>query len=1173
MKLTKQQQLAVNLDGNSLLVSAAAGSGKTSVLSKRVIRKLTDENSGSDADKLVILTYTNAAAAEMRARIVSGLREILKENPDNVHIKKQLMLLPAAKICTIHSACLDILRSNFQLCEIDPQFTIAEENKLSLMRTEELEDFVEEIYDLAEQKTEIKEVISFFTRRRRDDTALINAIDVCSAFLEKQPYEQKFIDYACSVCSDKILEFMFDYLEEEISDITLRYEKLIEKATQYPKLVDFYSNERDFASLISKHITDRNYDLVLSMGKELSFKNHPPKPKDESADVWNLFKNTRNDLKARLINIFIYYIYTDRQSFEKDRQNELGLMKTLLELCSTFNKRLFEKRRKQRLVSFDDIEKYALKLLIQDISDGKIQKTVLAKELSENIDEIIVDEFQDCNYTQDLIFTALSKDCKNIFMVGDVKQSIYRFRNAQPEIFLEKQKNSVIIQDECELVLPSRIDLSCNFRSHKNVIDFVNSVFDPLMTKDCGGIDYLDGHRLVSNPNAKKTCLSEVELDFLVTETAEGEPLNKLSKTEAEAKFVADKISYLLKNGKIYDVKKGVERPVLPSDIAILMRAPKTDSRAYEKALEKEGIAFINNNPSENCLDTAEVRSVLAYLQVIDNPYDDIPLVTLMYSDFFGFSAKQLAQIRSKNRYCLFYDAVKAYSKKDSKTSAFIEKVEYLRTLALTTDVYGIISAVYESSGIMLKVSSKKNGDSIKANLMLLLEHASNFESSRYRGLFAFINYIIRLTNKNESIPAAKLKKSGNCVNILSIHRSKGLEYPVIFLVGAGDTLRFFGNDDVQLDQELGVGCHIFDDERHIDFSSPCRSLIERKDDTQQIEEYMRLLYVALTRAVSHLYVTGSFNVSNIEKTVTSAYMADGKPEKYDVYDRPSFMKWILFSQIKNEDAKKLCAFTGVPTDLCTEQSSVKIKLCDISEMTASEPEKKPEQSSVVYDKEQIKNLINRKYQYEYDVDIPSKLSVSEIKGMKRQDEDKTSLKKSSGFKKPRFMQGITGADRGNATHKFLQFCDFKAIFDKESFENEKSRLLEYEFITKNDADIVDEQKILEFLANDIMKDLEKNSVCEKEQRFLFTLPANEIMDTPSSESVIVQGIIDCLYIKDGKVVIVDYKTDTVKDEKTLIDRYGVQLDMYQKAIKHTRGLDTAHKYIYSFCLGKMIEV
>lgn len=1160
MNLTPMQSLARDLEGNSILVSAAAGSGKTSVLSKRVIRKLTDPENHCDANRLMILTFTNAAAAEMRERISKQLRDMVVADPKNTLARRQLLLLSGAKICTIHSACLDLIRQNFHRLNIDPQFSIAEENRLALMRTEALDEFVDGIYDRTDDG--VLQLLDYFARGR-DDSALVSAVDYASNFLKNLPYPEQFIEKNRKTDPGTPFDILFgdalySYLTQTLGSIIEGYTALAKNACDYHKLADFYIAESDDIACILKFVTARDFDGAFFAASEIKFKTHPRKPKD--AENWQFFSERRKLLKERTNELIRDFLYADSKTILADREQELLVITTLLNLANEFNQTLFESRKQKRLMSFDDIEKYALELLVKN-NGGSFEKTELAKELSEQLDEIIVDEYQDCNFTQNLIFTALSKDSKNIFAVGDVKQSIYRFRGAQPDIFLKKQNESISVTDSSNVDKPMRVDLSCNFRSDIKILDFVNKVFDTLMTKSRGGIDYKDSHRLTQlapqndDPNAK------VAINVIFSDDVR----SKLPSLQAEADSVAKKIKALVLSGECI-TDGGKPRPIRYDDIAILMRAPKSDGAIFEQALKANGVGCINNNPSENYLDTEEVTGVLAFLQVIDNPYNDIPLVTLMYSDFFGFSANELAKIRSNNRYSLFFDAVKAYAKTDVKTANFVKTVEYLRNLSMTTDVYGIISAVYEKSGILLRLSSVADGDSKKANLMMLLDYASKFESGRYRGLFAFINYIVKLIDRKDSIPAARLKKSDDCVSILSIHGSKGLEYPVVFLVGSAIPVNHIEREQTLLDSELGVGGYTRNKVRHVDFSSISRNLICEHQSKSELYEELRLLYVALTRAKKRLYITACAGVSSIERAVNGVRYCATEPSVIDFETSPSYFKWMLFSLKNTPFFKKLCDILSQPTPEVTEPDTFEY---DISfyEADTAETENSIQVKPFDIDLQKARSLIMRSYAFENSTFIPAKLSVSEIKGIK-------SETKPQSFKKPRFMQkGVTGTDRGNATHEFLQFCDFSKITNTATFEKERLRLGGQEFITPHQSELVDSQGIIDFITSDIMQRLVALNTCKKEDRFIFTLPASEVTDINSNEPVVIQGIIDCWFEKEGTAVIVDYKTDRVTDESELISRYKVQLDMYEKALLKIHSIPTSAKYIYSFCLKKFIKL
>lgn len=1173
MKFSPEQNKAILLRGDSLTVSAAAGAGKTAVLTERVVQRLCDTEHGCDADRLLILTFTNAAAAEMRRRISDKLKDRLKNDPGNAHLKRQLALLPAAGICTIHSACFDLIRKNFEKLDIDPQFSVAEEAQLQLMRSEFTDDFAEKLYQRAESDSDIMSLISYFVKGK-DDAGLLTALEYGCDFLEKEPYPQDFIERCCTDDASSVFDMLprghiYTYCCFEVNDILEKYEKLSVQAGNagYEKLESFYLDEKESMQAFAGRITARDYDGAANYAAQLKFKNHPSCPKDADDVHWNIFKSYREELKSRLRNLADGVFYDNTAAVLSDRKKELNIINTYLTLCLELNTKLEKERRRLNIISFNDAEKYTLSLLIQSHDGDNIIKTELARQLSEFYDEIIVDEFQDCSKIQDYIFRALSKDEKNIFTVGDVKQSIYRFRNAYPEIFIQRQQNA---QDPMSdmLTCPSRLSLNQNFRSHPKILDFVNRVFDTLMTKQRGDIDYMSSHRLYNGGLYEGFDGASVNLCLIADSDSKNS--SALSRLESEAAYVTQKIKSIVGKLKIYDTETKTERTVCYGDIAILMRAPKTTGAVFENTLRHAGIECVNNNPSEKYLDTLPVRDMIAYLQAIDNPYNDIALITLMYSDYFGFTVNELGAIRAQCKGMLFYDAVKKYARTDKKAEAFVKTLENYREKSSVTDVYGLISMIYEQSGVLLRVLGEPGGEEIRANLLMLSDIAAKFENIRYRGLFAFINYLLGLIKKDQNLPAAKLRKSDSCVNILSVHHSKGLEYPVVFLVCTGNDITIKISGDILLDSRLGAGAFVRDDKTHRDFSSICRNAVKEKMKTDELNEYIRLLYVALTRAKQHLFITGAMTADNAEKAIISADRANARPSNYDIYSSPSFLKWILYAVTNTAAANPFRAFAGIDT-INNDTGLFDVEIVPAQAQDQDDDIIQTDRQDIKeFSQQYIKQMTSRQYPYLQSTLIPSKLSVSEIKSIKSESGSDAKSKI-----RPAFMQnGATGAERGNATHKFLQFCNFSAVHDMQSLDNEADRLTKLQFISKRDAALIEKEKILTFLTSDKMRRLNALGTCSKEQRFLFSVSADEILDTDSTENVIVQGVIDCWYTDtDGHAVIVDYKTDSVTDPNVLIERYSVQLDMYAKAIYRLKGIQTSHKYIYSFSLSEFIEV
>lgn len=1160
MGFTDAQLQAISCHGHSLLVSAAAGAGKTTVLTERVIKMLTEQK--RDIDRLLILTFTDASASDMKIKISKALKDAISKSHNNAHLKRQAALLPCAKISTIHSACLAIVKDNFEVLGLDPLTSIAEEERIALMREELLENFMENVYGDSKNK----DVIEHFAVGRGDD-GLFTVISKAAKFLSNEPYEELFFERAFFPLTDNVFDSVAgDYYRisavSGLRDFENRYISLIE-SVRSSRLRDFLETELETIKLCIKTFEERNYQALDGALKASVLR----EKKDADEPDFEYVKKRRKILRDD-INEFkkLYITHGDEKQILSDRKNEIALIKRVFELASEFNKLYLNRRVRNRIMNFDDVEKYTLSLLIESYDGENIVRTPLAKQLSEQYDEIIVDEYQDCNRAQELIFRALSKDMSNLFTVGDVKQSIYQFRNAEPSLFLQKQKNSVRAVLDI-ITQPSRIELTHNFRSHPAILNFTNYVFECLMRKERGGIDYTDSHQLTYGGLYGNTDSAGVE--FTLIQTSE-ERSKEHSDTEVQALCVAKKIKSIIGNELIYDKETKAERPVQAKDIAILMSYPRQSGAVYERALEKVGLSCVNSNPSERYLDTPEVEDLLAFLQTIDNPYNEIPLVTLMYSDYFGFTSDELGAIRSGKKYMPFYDAVKEYAKTDNKTRDFVERLEALRALSLTTDVYGVISAIFETSGILMRLSSKKNGDIACANLSVLADFAKSFESVQYKGLFSFVNYIIGLKSSENGVPPARLKKSDDYVSLLSIHKSKGLEFPVIFLVSTEINLDRNSNELIADNSGL-VGCKIRDFITHRDFNSLHRLLARQKQKETRLFEAMRVLYVALTRAMSRLYIYAAMNAETAEKVITGACMSEGNPTNLELLKSPTYFKWLVNALCTSPCSNPLRAVADMPT---IDGKSNLFKAQVIEAVYDEEYEEECVSASQVANYDEFLTRTEQKYRFEESCNIPAKLSVSEIKSLHGIENGAELRPKKSPRPRPRFMQkGVKGTDIGNATHEFLQYCNFDAVTDEISLEKEIKRLTEYEFISEHDCSLIEKDKILRFLTSDKMQEFRKAERCFKEERFMFTLPANEVLDTTATEEIAIQGILDCMYVTDNKATILDYKTDRVNDEKELIDRYKVQLDMYEKAVKKIRGFDTQHKYIYSFCLEKFIEV
>ena len=1148
MVFTQSQRQAIDYQGGSILVSAGAGSGKTAVLVNRVIRKITDSNNPVDIDRLLILTYTKAAAQKMRQKIAAALYEKLNNEPENPVILRQVSLLENVKIGTIHSACLEFIRQNFEALGIDPMFNVADPQDIEAIKQAELELFLDELYEKACSAQNIAEFLDYFAGGR-DDKSLMDAVIYGSDFLSGQPFYKDFISRTLSrMQSGDIFErfsddLLYNYLNEELADIQNGYTKLIERANQNGVLAlgDFYAQEKDKLENLTVALQNRDFNLLVDIMQSFKFSNHPAKGKGAlkgvPAELCDFLKTQRELLKAKVLQLRGSILNKDEAGQISDFNRQAGFLKTYFEVTGDFFERFSARRSRERLVSFEDIERLALKLLIKnyDYEKDTIEKTDAAKALSEQFDEIMVDEFQDTNKVQDLIFRALSKSEQNIFMVGDIKQSIYRFRRAMPEIFI--QKSTAAKKGKLYSV-----NLSDNFRSDGAVISFINSLFEKLMTSSFGEVEYDQSQKMIAANNANSKD-DAVLFELVAYDDSNEDDENAPTKIEAEAKYVALRIKQMVDSGQmIYDTAAGRMRRLEYGDFAILTRNAKGVAEHFEKELKALNIGVVNNNPSEKYLDTAEVKSVLAYLESINNPYDDLSLITLMHSRFFGFDAKSLAKIRIAAGKSPFYDGVKALSQTDKKCREFVKQLDNMRTYSLTMSVYEIISRIYEQSGILISLSALPDGALMCANLELLADLARDFESEAYRGLFSFIQYINELIKKDAIIPGAKLNHGKSQVQILSIHKSKGLEFEVCFVVNANKSIRFDDNGPVILHTDYGASAQIRDYEKYEVYDPINRSIMIALDRQKTLSEELRILYVALTRAKSKLIITAAAGQKEQEVLLNAEGLAYNKS--------PSFARWIAASGVIKP---ALCSFKGISQTALDERLK----------------------QSHTIDFEKAKKLLDYVYPYNAVIGVPAKLSVSEIKGMRESEPDSDKLfEKQPQFKKPRFLDNriSSGREAGDALHKFLQFANFEKLETLEGIKDELVRLVKDSFLLSKQAELVDTAAVLKFAQSDIFKRLIASGNYQKEKRFLFNIAADKLFKGAENENILVQGVLDCFFLEKDGAVILDYKTDHLKSESEFIDRYALQLKLYKQALGQ-QNIKVKQLYIYSFYLGKTLAV
>lgn len=1170
-KWTPQQSDAINSRGGTVLVSAAAGSGKTAVLVQRVIERILDKDNPTDADKLLVVTFSNAAAGEMRERITSSLMKMSDENPSDMRLKRQILLMDKAHISTVHSFCLELIRDNFHTLGISPDFRIADENELKIMTRECLSDCVEYFYD-NDSDGRFCDLASLVSGAR-DDRKLNDTILRLYSFLRSHPFYNDWMQEKLSYYSDEesvensifgktILEYAKNALNyaESVCDGILKLiagDEKLEKAYMPAVSSDTAFVKRCIDILKS---VDSVWDKLYCELKALKFAplGRLTKYEDESK------KERVKDLRERVKDILeeLQKLFEcDGAQYREDMKTLYPTVEKLFEITSFLSDRMDKLKRERRMIDFSDMEHMALSLLIKK-EDGAYVKTELAREVSEQFDEVLVDECQDTNETQEMIFSAVSKDGDNLFFVGDVKQSIYRFRQAMPELFLEKSDTYAKYDGE---TYPAKIVLDRNFRSRKEITDAVNFFFSQIMSRELGEVDYSEEESLVSGAVFPEAQNRGCEVIFIDSSDSD-------DKQKTEAEFIAAEIKKLIESG--YQVNdNGTMRPVCYRDIAVLMRSPSARSTVFTEAMKSAGIpswADISTGFSEN----AEVSAVMSLLRAVDNPLLDIPLAAALMSDMFMFSEDEIAQIRLFSRgEPLYVCLTKMENEKaaDEKICEFLKKFRVFRTLSTIMPADRLIRRIYDMTLFVQSVQARPDSQDRRENLFLLTEYAAKYEKMGYRGLSGFVRFMDDLALRETDLaPAVTFSDSADVVKIMSIHRSKGLEFPIVFIV---DTAKLFNKEDLKntvlLHSSLGFACVARDLKTMSQYKTVPYNAVKLKSESAGLSEEMRVLYVAMTRAKEKMYITScSDSPQKRLYSLCASLDEETKLPPYLVQNASSYMDWIMMCCARHPDAVGIRAAAGLYENAVIDDKNrmiIRIEKPQSADLEVSENENefvKPDKKLT----ESLKKRFEYKYPYEEATKLPSKLGVSEL--------TKRELERSFSFsREPSFLSGksMSGAQRGQAMHTFLQFADYRRAAQNCADEIERMAALKY--ITRKQADAVSVKKLESFFASDLYRRIEKADRVWRELAFIHKLPAKELGYGDIDETVTVQGVADCIFEENGVLIVVDYKTDYVSDISELSERYGAQLKMYKKLVSMTLNKPVRECIIYSLSLSEQISI
>ena len=1143
--------------------------GKTAVLVERIINKIINDK--IDVDKLLVVTFTKAAASEMKERLAVRMYKELDNHPE---LLQQIRLLSKSYITTIDSFCLRVVKDNFFKCDLDPNFKIGENGETELLKLEALEECLEEKY-LSDDEDYIN-LFNAYTSNKNDDLirelilkiynyimsfpepfkwvdekiSLYN-IDNSITDAKETIYGKSVLDNAIKIVTNSYNELEHLYNDIKDNELAGKYIEVVYEDICNLRVLSTKNNSwNDFYEAIN------NFSFVSAQGA----KGVPKELKDKISEVRQSVKD------VILKDVLEKYFSSNSQEILEDLHMIYKNLLTLKDLLISFRDKYFEKKFENNVFEFNDISHFCLEILINNKE--------IVDNYREKFSEILIDEYQDSNYVQESILSSISKN--NIFMVGDVKQSIYRFRQARPELFLNKYVTYKSLEDCENDDTPKKVLLYKNFRSKKNIVKQINYIFENIMSKEVGEIEYGENEYLKFGAEFYTDDGERPELVFIESKNHNddleiNEDMLYDTKHNLEGKFIANKIKSLVGKIDIFDKKIDKIRKAEYKDFVILLRSTIGKAEAFINELSMKGIPAYAENGGDY-FEHIEVQTILSVLRIIDNPYQDIPLIAVLKSPIGNFSVDELSTIRLTDRSSLFYDALfkslNLENELSNKVKHFIDMLSSWREKVKHISLWNLIWQIYMETGYFYYVSLFPDGTRRRNNLKLLLERAEMFEKSSFKGVFNFLRYIDNLKATSADFSESKtIGENENVVRIMSIHKSKGLEFPIVFL--AGSDRNFYTRDlqdSIILDQDLGFGMDVINYDLRAKYPCISKHATSFKIQNDNLSEEMRVLYVALTRAREKLIITGL--VDDIDKSIESY---SKKISPFKIRYAKSFLDWIAYSIVnKNNDWDVVKVKYDELYSQENESDSKSLSFQDVLKIVKGIDTSSDEEYML------IDSQMNWKYPNEYATKLPNKVSISELKRLKIIIDDE-SLDYNNAFNKkeiaklvskPEFMNEDveSGSAYGTLLHETLRRIDFKS-FSIDDAKKIVSTFTDNQSIIKS---IVN--KISYFSKTNLFKEIADSNSIYKETSFNLNLSAREVYGIDSDEVVMIQGIIDLFFINQyDNIVLVDYKSDYVNSEKELIDRYKIQLDLYKKALEDILEKEVSKTIIYSFKLGKEI--
>ena len=1246
-KWTKEQSEAIYTRRCNLLVAAAAGSGKTAVLVERIIQIITNEDNPVDIDKLLVVTFTSAAAAEMRERIANAISKKLEDRPDSKSLQKQLTLLSRANITTMHSFCLDVIKNYFYTIDLDPSFRIADDTECTLMKNEIIEELFEELYENDDDN--FKTLVESYSGSR-DDEKLKDMVLRLYSFSMSGPWPEVWLN-------EKAEEFNINTVDEldktewinvlrsnlgvELNGFINMMNKAIEIIKETDGLEPYLETFTTELSYLDNAYASLSGGLeeMYKAFKLISFGRIPVvrknKVSDENAQA--TVKGIRDSIKKKIAKLIEdSFTFTPEEAVEGIKR-VYPCMKTLANITLEFGDRFTKKKRDKNLLDFNDLEHLCLKILITKDEDDNIVPSQVAEHFREYFDEVLVDEYQDSNNVQETIIDLVSRkslDQPNVFMVGDVKQSIYRFRQAKPELFLDKYNRYPLEAGGRD----RKIQLYKNFRSREEVISGSNYIFKMVMSTIVGELEYTDeealnlGASYKENTDSNTVVGGEIELHILdksgiakveevdvIEEKEDGEKVEEEEDVDAialEAKIISKRIKKLFsekdgKTFKVFDKDTNEYRNIKYKDIVILLRATKNWSEIFLEELGNEGVPVYADTGS-GYFESIEIRTIMSLLKIIDNPLQDVPMIAVLRSPIVGFTAEELSDLRLLNKELYFYEIIKEVSEGNLEASeelkekciSIIDNINIWREKSVYTPIDEFIWYLYMDTAYFGYVGAMPNGKLRQANLKILFQRAKQFESTSFKGLFNFINFINKLRKSSGDMGSAKvLGENEDVVRIMSIHKSKGLEFPVVFCAGTGKQFNLMDlNSSILYHEELGFGPDYVDLEKRNAYTTLAKEAIKKRIRLETLSEEMRILYVAFTRAKEKLIITGA--TRDLEKAinnwVSSASLDENIILPSEVLKGKSYLDWIALAMCKHADGEILRDVAGVTRDLIkVDYSKWKIKFWNKDllitskevEVVEEENEKNliEEAENIKYIDKEIERRLGYKYKYKEGAMLPSNVSVSDLKMSDYEYDGITTLEifKEKPLIKPKFLQeekGLSAAERGTIMHYVMQKLNLSRVNSISEIKAQIEEMVLDKSLTEQEASTIWFKKIYKFYTSDlgkrVLKAFNNNYLVRREFPFFTEISSLQLgenleKEIYEDEKVRLQGIIDLFFQEGEEIVLVDYKTDYVEEgnEEEIIDRYRTQLTYYKEALEKVTGKKVKESYLYLFYIDKIVKM